>query len=79
MKAVKFHVLKPWIPWGQLTPTRTAGEAGFNKNGSSCLDIWIRIDGKPCWFAVDRIELMQFLNDERASIILNARSDGNAE
>jgi hypothetical protein len=78
VRPTKYHILKPWEPWGQLTPTRTVGQLGFNKNGTA-VDIWIRIDGKSTWFAVDGAELKQFLNSEHESVILEARSDGNAE
>jgi hypothetical protein len=75
---VKASDLLPWALSGNLTGTRTVGEVGFNKNGSA-LDIWIRIDGKPRWFAVQREALLLFLASSESEGRLDATSDGNAE
>jgi hypothetical protein len=73
-----FSELLPWKVSGVLTPTRTVGEVGLNKNGCA-LDIWIRIDGHPRWFAIQREELLLFLASADKEGRLDAESDGNAE
>lgn len=70
------------------TFTRTRGEIDFNFNGTS-LDIWIRINGRPRWFAVEYKELLRGIilyltatsvdRKQYMNIILGADSDGNEE
>lgn len=70
--------LNPWRKSGLLTSTRTVGQIALRKNGTG-IDIWIRIDGKPQWFAVDRANLINFLFSDTSDVILHAQSDGNTE
>ena len=71
-------VLEPWHLSGELTPTRTVGEIGFHRNGSA-MDIWIRVNGRFEWFAVDNLELQQGLREAGGFFVLRATSDRNAE
>lgn len=72
--------LRPWRKSGLLTPTRTYGDVGIRRNGSM-LDIWIRVNGSPSWFAVNAESLQFFLSGHYGAeeTILPAESDGNAE
>ena len=75
--------LKPWRLSGMLTATRTIGQVGMRKNGTM-LDIWLRVNGKPVWFAVRAREVADFLvvewpDGHGDEIILDAESNGNAE
>lgn len=77
--AIDFAKLARWALTGMLTPTRTHGQIGLNKNGGF-IDIWVRVNGKPQWIAVHKDELQQFLSDNNLkSTKLYAESDGNAE
>jgi len=71
--------LRPWRLSGFLTCTRTRGEIGFRKNGTS-IDIWVRVNGELRWYAVRAKELVGFLlTPDETMDILEAESDGNAE
>lgn len=78
--------MQPWRPSG-MTEGRTKGAIVLHMNGSF-LDIWIRVDGKPRWFAVQTDRLREFL-DQMEELhpgikrdpwaTLSAESSGNAE
>ena len=71
--------LQPWRRFGVPTFTRTIGQLAFRKNGTM-IDIWLRIDGKPRWFAVRSCDLVAFLADDTQKVaIMSAESDSNAE
>ena len=84
--------LRPWRLSGMLTPTRTVGEVGFRRNGTS-LDIWLRVNGHPTWVSLpsaypitgERGALREYLDHvafdptDAAIFVLLAESDGNAE
>lgn len=70
--------LELWRQSGMLTFTRTFGQVGFRKNGN-CLDIWIRVNGRPRWYAVYVPEIAQFLASDAKEVVLYAESDGNTE
>lgn len=70
--------LKPWQQSCLLTPTRTTGQVAMRRNGTA-LDIWLRVDGQPRWFAVDMDEVVMFLNSGASAAVFAAQSDGNAE
>ena len=68
----------PWRSSYMITDTRTQGEIGFHKNGTA-LDVWLRIDGRPRWFAVEIDALKGFLASDDDGTVLRCESDGNAE
>ncbi len=70
--------LQPWRASRPLSATRTTGEIGLHKDGTR-LDIWIRVDGKLRWYAVDLAALGGFLAMPYTETCLHAESDGNAE
>ena len=70
--------LSQWRRSGMLNTERTVGQVGFHKNGDF-IDIWIRVDGRLCWFSVRRAELAAFLASSDKETILAAESDGNSE
>jgi len=70
--------LQPWRLSHMLTHTRTVGQIGLRKNGTS-INVRVRVDGKPIWFAFDGRDLERFLESDSKSVVLSAESDGNAE
>lgn len=70
--------LRPWELSGMLTPTRTVGQVGLHRNGTE-IDVWVRVDGRPCWFAFSRTDLERFLGTGTDWAVLAADSDGNVE
>ena len=70
--------LQPWRKSGMLTWTRTVGQIGLRKNGGD-LDIWIRVEGQPRWFALQLADVRRFLHSDEHDVVLQASSDGNAE
>lgn len=71
-------ILSPWRLSYLLTNTRTVGEIGLNKNFDS-LDIWIRVNGEPKWFAVPVGDVEDFLRSDHEAAVFRAESEGNAE
>ncbi len=69
--------LKRWRLSG-TTPTRTIGELQLRKNGTA-LDIWIRVNSRPRWFAIQASDLEDFLQNSDIERTFQAESDGNAE
>lgn len=63
-----------------LTAERTIGEVCLRINGGE-LDIWLRVNGRPRWFAVEASMVRDFLRRAQwgDEIVLRAMSDGNAE
>jgi hypothetical protein len=81
----KLPLLKPWRKSGLLTETRTTGEILLRKNGTQ-LDIWIRVNGEPQRFSVNRAELLAFLgapsyvgSGDFYEATVHAESDDNTE
>lgn len=74
----QLQVLKPWQLSYSLTPTRTVGQILLRKNCTQ-VDIWIRVNGKPTRFSVNRQEIINFLCADNQDVILSAESDNNAE
>lgn len=70
--------LMRWRRSFQLTAERTIGQLGLRKNGTN-LDIWLRVDGVPRRFSVNRAELSDSLASVDAEHIIYAESDGNSE